>query len=404
MVGRPGRAVSRTSRVWRGAVCLLVAAASGSGSTDVSAAEPQTLVELVAAYRGGQAETAVREFSQWSETRVEAEAGPAVVGAQDAGTLAALVMLHTEAAGRLGLFGTTVRWPPSAPLLNPYRGPLRDVHVYSRHALEGIERLLLMADVDSRLPVFLRDWHLLASSYHAVSGGAQDWPPALDAVQRFPSDAMSWLSYAALLENSVTVRRDGSGFSYLGGRLGRVAARDINDGRRPSVWTVNRRGDMLDRTEAQATESTLRKVLTLDPNLQEASLRLGRLYQISDRPREAREVLTPLLDRAPTADTFVRYLTLLFLGELDNQEGQSAAAEAHFRSALQVIPGARSARVALVELLARHNPGDATRMTMADLMRGIDTMAADPWDLYPSIQLWREAELLAALRGFVRVP
>src|SRR5690606_24463984 len=131
------------------------------------------------------------------------------------------------------------------------------------------------------------------ASYHSISGGAQDWSPASDAVQRFPADAMSCLAYAAFQEIGVTVRRDGSGFSYLGGRLGRVAARDINDGRRPSVWTVNRRGDMLDRTEAQATESTLKKVLTLDPNLQEASLRLGRLYQISERPREAREVLTP---------------------------------------------------------------------------------------------------------------
>jgi tetratricopeptide (TPR) repeat protein len=110
-----------------------------------------------------------------------------------------------------------------------------------------------------------------------------------------------------------------------------------------------------------------------------------------------------LLDgaRDPSPDRQVRYLVELVRGEILRALGRTDQAETAFRAALTVWPGAQSARVALMTLLARR--GD--RAEAAALAESVETAGDDqfdPWWMYWLGGLRRYPASLAVLRGLAR--
>jgi tetratricopeptide (TPR) repeat protein len=94
---------------------------------------------------------------------------------------------------------------------------------------------------------------------------------------------------------------------------------------------------------------TLRDLTVRDPALAEAHLRLGQVYVRLARPREA---LLSLVQAEQSATTpYVRYLSRLLSGAVAERVGRRAEAIRAFRGALEVIPRAQSATLALAPLL-----------------------------------------------------
>jgi hypothetical protein len=84
---------------------------------------------------------------------------------------------------------------------------------------------------------------------------------------------------------------------------------------------------------------------------------------------------------APTPST--RYLAHLFLGAMDERDGQLQAAESHYRAASSVFPYAQSGRVALSSLLARTGRGaEAAAVIVRTAPSSLAATSFDPWWLY----------------------
>jgi len=121
----------------------------------------------------------------------------------------------------------------------------------------------------------------------------------------------------------------------------------------------------------------LEVALTLDPNLFDASLHLGRVRMLQGRE----DVAARHFRRAAEAPSRpIQYVAHLFLGSFAEKASQWDAAEAAYRKAIALFPKAQSGTLALAQLLDRRGRvADAERMliTMAAAER-----AADPWALY----------------------
>ncbi len=152
-----------------------------------------------------------------------------------------------------------------------------------------------------------------------------------------------------------------------------VLARAIVLDQRTSPLGLNippaRQGDAADAYIA-ATE--------LAPVAAEAHVRLGLLY---DRMGKHAEALTEFeAFRDEPHDATVAYWASLFRGrELDDLD-RPADAERAYREALTISPGAQSARLGLMTLLAMHGRADEAR-ALATLIEA-DTVASDPWSWY----------------------
>lgn len=364
------------------------------------AAGPQSTAfdRLLTAYRGGAFNDAVTEFVSWPAGRVSVEASLPADIADDIQAIAAYVLVHTEASARLGTFGR-LQVVPAMTVIDMPRSPLAAIEPFSRHALAGVERMLQLRSDDPNWPRWLRDWHIVAASLHRGTSGNQDWSPAHEARLRFPDDPQIWLLEGAVRERLLEVSW-GSGFEYLATHVNRAAVSDLIADRFPRNWANNRKGGMYDRFEAQAIEHGYRQALMRDPALTEATLRLGRVLQITDRNREARAHLESLVKATRPDSRFVHYLALLFLGELDETEQEPDAARTRYEQAIAVVPWARTARLALARLEAAQGRLDRAGALAAAVVG--QAAGDDPWDLYHQAQRWRLEPLLASLREFVR--
>ena len=131
-------------------------------------------------------------------------------------------------------------------------------------------------------------------------------------------------------------------------------------------------------------ETDLRASLAIAPDQVEARLRLGRVLQQQGRIPEARELLTSV---ARAEDARQVYLAALFLGRLEDEAGQPAAAAEWYDKAAARIPSGQAARIAASEL--RHRAGDR-RQAIADLQSAIGGRETDdPWWMYFYGEYWR---------------
>lgn len=132
----------------------------------------------------------------------------------------------------------------------------------------------------------------------------------------------------------------------------------------------------------------------------EARVRYGWFLHRTTRDQEALAVLTAA-GASPIADRSLNYLRHLFLGHVRFSLGQPEEAIAAYRTALDVQPGAQSARVALMNALAIQGdrvPAEA----LAEQVQSTTDDAIDPWWMYRQGQYRLHRLAIARLREMSR--
>ena len=136
------------------------------------------------------------------------------------------------------------------------------------------------------------------------------------------------------------------------------------------------------RRAREAAEKALRDTLALDPGLQEARLRLGKLLLDLRRAVEAESLLAEVDERG--ADDRQRYLARLFLGRVADRLGRPEEALRLYGRALEAWPDSQAARLALAHAFERSS-GPAAPLVLVGATLGASRRpdrAQDPWWLY----------------------
>jgi len=132
----------------------------------------------------------------------------------------------------------------------------------------------------------------------------------------------------------------------------------------------------------EAAERALRDALALDPGMQEARLRLGKLLLDVRRTVEAESLLAEVDERG--ADDRPRYLARLFHGRVAERLGHPDEAVRLYGHALEAWPDSQAARLALGHALERSS-GPAASLGLVGATLGASrrrNRAEDPWWLY----------------------
>jgi tetratricopeptide (TPR) repeat protein len=346
--------------------------------------------EIFTEYRRGNADAAVAAFTAWQPERVAAEAR--VGDPQDAKTLAALALLHTEVAMRSGRFGRLAPNAPKRILLTGWGfGDYFEVHSYSAYAI--VDRLLKRsrAEDDRGLFSFGKNWYILALSYCVRQNNRLCVRELMDKGEHDLDGAEDpeFLLLIGSLEEPVRVARPG-------------------DRRRmPIPFYPQGPGWMVFQSKrAQQARWAFGRALERDPNLLEARMRLGRVYWVTnERQRSERELTVALQQAQASGNEFVTHLSALFLGELYEEMERMDAAVANFRIAVSVFPHAHTASLALGQALVRTGKGDEGwaigRQMFGNEGPGV-APAVDPYAIYFAAQSWNGASRLRAMRAALR--
>ena len=133
----------------------------------------------------------------------------------------------------------------------------------------------------------------------------------------------------------------------------------------------------------------------------ESRLRLGRVLFLLDELPAAREALQAALSSVQATDPAMRYMGLLFLGELEKSRGDRVAARAAFDAAIALVPIAQSARLAAAHLAHADGQRSAASDAVIRALSGRSD-GSDPWWWYVRGQLWRVDIYRDAARAMVR--
>lgn len=313
---------------------LFLGAGSITGATE-GLATPASYWAKVSRYVGGDRQAATEAFGSVSERDIAeaartaqalANAGRRCVTCEarerlDALPIRAAILLHAEverserARATAGAFG-----PPDC--------------VKGRHAA-AVDKLLKAVVHQTGGTAFLIEFHTIQALYQRsvlCFVEARRWA---DAGLKFgPKEPLLHLT-AGLAEESLGAFREGAD----------TPASDHD------VAIRNRRNASIDRADmvSRAVER-YSKALTLNPELVEAHLRLGRLRHGQGKAEEARKSLRQAISLG--SGQFL-YLAHLFLGQSLESEGDLAAAVQEYRSALAPEPRMQTASVALAYALVR---------------------------------------------------
>jgi tetratricopeptide (TPR) repeat protein len=317
---------------------------------------------LLAAYKKGDVEGAVagvkRQTSsaQWTKTLTDWVADRR--RSKDVASLELALMLHTEAA--ITGFGEGAALSLSGWL----------------NQLGAVRRVFVALRALAPRSPFMRNWHLL---WESVVQGAGFSPISMTAdylsiaLEDFPNDADVLLSAGCRYEwlwwiGSANTRRHPSGGSSSDKHL------------RTAV-------DML------------RRSVRADPAAHEPRLRLGRVLFLLDDLDAAESELRQLA--SPAVEPGLRYLALLFLGEVLEHRGDTAAALTAYGTAIGLVQVDQSARVAAAQLA--HREGRRTEAA-EEIGRALVIPAAgfDPWWVYLRGQWWRFEDRLTTGQSMVR--
>jgi tetratricopeptide (TPR) repeat protein len=317
---------------------------------------------LLAAYKKGDVEGAVAgvkrltSSAEWTKALTDWAADRR--RSKDVASLELALMLHTEAAiigfgegAALGLSG----W------LNQL-GAVRRVFV----ALRALA---------PRSP-FMRNWHLLWES--ALQGaGVSRMPATADylsvALEDFPNDAEVLLAAGCRYEE----------LWWIG---------SANTRRHPS-------GGRSSDKHLRTAVDLLRRSVRADPAAHEPRLRLGRVLFLLDDLDAAGSELRQLA--SPAVEPGLRYLALLFLGDVLERRGDTAAALTAYGTAIGLVQVDQSARLAAAQLA--HREGRRTEAA-EEIGRALVIPAAgfDPWWVYLQGQRWRFEDRLTTGQSLVR--
>lgn len=123
----------------------------------------------------------------------------------------------------------------------------------------------------------------------------------------------------------------------------------------------------------------LESALTLDPDLHDAALHLGRVRMLEGREPDAMKWFQRAA-QSPSRGT--AYLAHLFLGAFAERASRWNEAEAEYRAAATLFPTGQSAAVALAQFLDRRDqPAEGSR-TLAALFAPSRARVVDPWWQY----------------------
>lgn len=123
----------------------------------------------------------------------------------------------------------------------------------------------------------------------------------------------------------------------------------------------------------------LEAALTMDAELLDAALHLGRVRLLEGRDADAVKFLSLAAD-SPSKP--VSYLARLFLGSIAERASKWDEAEKNYRAAVKLFPTAQSGVIALSQFLDRRGqPADAASLLQAMVAPGT-ARTVDPWWLY----------------------
>jgi predicted Zn-dependent protease len=114
----------------------------------------------------------------------------------------------------------------------------------------------------------------------------------------------------------------------------------------------------------------------------------------------AAKLLQPLA--ASTADVDTAYLATMFLGALHDRRGRHNEATQMYRRAVDRIPTAQSAYLALSEALQRLGRGDESREVLVNLFQRPAEARTEPWWWYLAEPVGDARRRMDALRESVR--
>lgn len=315
--------------------------------------------QIVQQYRHRDAVGAMESLRRLGESRARIAVKAVQIDVVEGnGSLWSLVDVRAAALFHLEI---VLREPPEAPWESSTHLEL------SRQFLDLVDAL----DRRSDALVFSKRWSLAlvwrAEGALVLDEAAEE----LDRLRRrWPPDAEFFLADGSLHETS-------------------ASARFLDSLRLPRAKMPNRSSL---RTHLRHAESSYREALRLDPSLDEARLRLGRVLFALQRDAEALGVLRPLFK---SADPSMAYLARLFAGACEERRGELGAAVEDYRGAQSVVPLAPTPFIALSRALRR--AGDrAQALTMAARLQG--ATGDDPWWDYQLGQSRRLPGLLDAMR------
>jgi tetratricopeptide (TPR) repeat protein len=224
---------------------------------------------------------------------------------------------------------------------------------------------------------FCRQWFLVVTAWLHGTGDSLKAKQLVDrALEAFENDAELRLTRGSLSESSANAMI-----------VDHSAAADLYTKLELRQWRIS--------LEAGARD--FERALEAAPHLSEAALRLARVRQLLGDATQARRLLEAVLERSTPAP-FLRYHARLFLGELDEQAGDSASAATHYTEALVVMPVAQAPALALSRLNdTSGNIADAKRWLTRSLV-AVSSNRDDPWWRYAKGQAWLVPERFQALQ------
>jgi tetratricopeptide (TPR) repeat protein len=141
-------------------------------------------------------------------------------------------------------------------------------------------------------------------------------------------------------------------------------------------------------------EVNYQRALKLDPTLDEARLRLGRVLFLRNDPKAAQVELEPIA--RGSALPRLRYLAHLFLGAVAEYQNDLAGARAEYREALTIGSECQTPYISLAFVEQALGHDEAARDLMARYAALSPDAAADPWWFYQNGGI--DEESLAWLR------
>jgi tetratricopeptide (TPR) repeat protein len=151
------------------------------------------------------------------------------------------------------------------------------------------------------------------------------------------------------------------------------------------------------RLVLEHARAALEEAVALAPSLTEARVRLGRVQWRLGEAERARASLAAAV--AAGGDARLQHLAHLFLGRLDEDAGRLEEAERGYRAALDLVPDAQAAAIALAHVLNVAGDGaEARQAVRAGLRHARQRTHGDPYWTYLLVSADEAEALLDGLR------
>jgi tetratricopeptide (TPR) repeat protein len=351
-------------------VRAVVAVVSAGGLLAVGGAAPRAqqadLPALIAQYRTGDADTAVKTLAMWSAARI-GRADTHIASTDSLGRLAAAVMMREA----------------EESLLNPDVNALTQL---LRRSNAEIGDVCLDRTLDARIAPLCR------TALRVIVGGLGDEDIDRRVAAAFSDDPVLQTQVGAHFEYWILGVDDGhSGYgkdyelSAAGPRLAETTSHGL-----------------IFKDPASRAEAAFREALLADPSFSEARVRLGHVLWLSDHSAEAENEWKTVLANSHGRPAMA-YLAGLFLGQLYEEQKRVADAEQAYRTAIESDPDGQAGRTALAKLLLASGREAEGWRTLNEGLTARRAVSPDPWILYAmSDTWWARFGALRTLRAAVR--